>query len=654
MLQSHPYVPGSDGVEDSRPPEVVRFGPYEMRLRTQELFKGSSRLRLPPQAFQVLRMLLERPGELVTREDLHQALWSADTFVDFDHGLNNTIKRIRDVLNDSVDAPLYIETLPRLGYRFIGQKSENGSGARPAIASDPTSAVNEPNLLDSKPVLPQESRWPQFSMLALASALTLVFTLVGYVGWRRTHAVRPSNSGHVMLAVLPFENLSGDPNEDYFSDGLTEEIIMQLGALSPDQLGVIARTTSMAYKRTSKSAQRIARELGVDYILESSIRRDGDQVRISVQLIRTADQVHVWAHSYDRHISHSITLQEEVARAVAEQIRIKLNPAYSGPSSPLPLDPQANEAYLRGRYFGNQFTVVGYGKAITYFQQAINRQANFAEAYSGLADSYYFLVVTDAMSPQDGESKAQDAAHQAVALGEGLAESHNALGSVMIGLWDWSQAETEFKRAIELNPSYSTEHRLYAALLVTLKRHDEAWEQINQAMRLDPLSLPNNAEVVRTLYYARDYDRAVEHGQKALQLNPDYYRTHFWLGRVYAQKGLYGEAIAESKKVLQAMPDSSVGLTELAYSLAAGGRQPEARRILQRLKEKSKYDFVPAYNFAVIHLALNEKDTALYYLQKAYQERDWAVMVLAVEPRLDPLRGSSSFQKLLAKGRLPL
>jgi TolB-like protein/DNA-binding winged helix-turn-helix (wHTH) protein len=430
-------------VEDSRPPEVVRFGPYEMRLRTQELFKGSSRLRLPPQAFQVLRMLLERPGELVAREDLHQALWSADTFVDFDHGLNNAIKRIRDVLNDSVDAPLYIETLPRLGYRFIGQKSENGSGARPAIASDPTSAVNEPNLIDSKPVLPPESRWPQFSMLALAGTLTLVFTLVGYVGWRRTHAVRPSNSGHVMLAVLPFENLSGDPNEDYFSDGLTEEIITQLGALSPDQLGVIARTTSMAYKRTSKSAQRIARELGVDYILESSIRRDGDQVRISAQLIRTADQVHVWAHSYDRHISHSITLQEEVARAVAEQIRIKLNPAYSGPSSPRPLDPQTNEAYLRGRYFGNQFTVVGYGKAITYFQQAIDRQANFAEAYSGLAESYYFLVVTDAMSPQDGESKAQDAAHQAVALGEGLAESHNALGSVMLGLWDWSQAETE-------------------------------------------------------------------------------------------------------------------------------------------------------------------------------------------------------------------
>jgi len=641
-------------VEGSRPSEVLRFGPYEIRLRTQELFKYKLRLKLAPQAFQVLRILLERPGELVTRDDLHQALWSADTFVDFDHGLNNAVKRIRDVLSDSADAPLYIETLPRLGYRFIGQITENGHETGLAIASDPTPPVNVSNPIDSMPLSPRESRWPPFSTLVLAGVLTLVFTLAGYIGWRRTRAIHPSSSGHVMLAVLPFENLSGNPNEDYFSDGLTEEIITQLGALSPDQLGVIARTTSMAYKRTSKSAQQIARELGVDYILESSIRRDGDQVRISAQLIRTADQVHVWAHSYDRQISHSIALQEEVARAVAEQIRIKLNPAYSGPPSPLPLDPQANEAYLRGRYFGNQFTVAGYGRAIAYFQQAIDRQASFAEAYSGLADSYFFLVVTDAMSPRDGESKAQEAAQHAVTLGEGLAESHNAMGSVMLGLWDWSQAETEFKRAIELNPSYSAEHRLYAAVLVALRRHEEAWEQINQAMRLDPLSLPNNAEVVRTLYYARDYDRAVEHGQKALQLNPDYYRTHFWLARVYAQKGLYEEAIAESKKVLQAMPDSTAGLTELAYSLAAGGRQPEARRILQRLKEKSKHDWVPAYNLAVIHVALNEKETALHYLQKAYQERDWAMMVLAVEPRLDPVRSNSNFQELLGKCRLPL
>jgi tetratricopeptide (TPR) repeat protein len=217
----------------------------------------------------------------------------------------------------------------------------------------------------------------------------------------------------------------------------------------------------------------------------------------------------------------------------------------------------------------------------------------------------------------------------------------------MLGLWNWSQAEAEFKRAIELNPSYSSEHRLYAATLVTLSRHGDALEQINQAMRLDPLSLPNNAEVVRTLYYARDYDRAIEQATKAMQLDPEYYRTHFWLARVYAQKKMYREAIAESEKVLRAMPDSNVGWTELAYGLAAAGRLPEARTILQRLEDKAQREFVPAYNLAVIHIALNEKDVALNDLQKAYQERDWAMMVLAVEPRLDPLRSDPRFQELL-------
>ncbi|MGC2195354.1 MAG: tetratricopeptide repeat protein [Terriglobales bacterium] len=621
--------------------QLIRFGPYTADLRSGELHKSGLKLKLRDQSFQVLAMLLEHSGDVVTREQLRQKLWPDETFVDFDHGLNAAVERLRRCLGDSAARPAFIETLPRRGYRFIGKVD--------SAEEEEESAVDSPK---ERPVSsPSDGRR---TIVLISTMLATLFLLVFFVAYRRQSSVATRRAPHqTMLAVLPFQNLSGNPNEDYFSDGLTEEIITQLGALSPDQLGVIARTTSMAYKRTSKSVQQIARELGVDYILESSIRRDGDQMRISVQLIRTRDQVHVWANSYDRQVSHSITLQEEVAKAVAEQIRIKLSPAYQGPPGSRPLDPQANEAYLRGRYFGNQFTVEGYRKAIAYFQQAIERDPGFAEAYSGLADSYYFLVVTDAMSPQAGESKAWDAARQAVVLSEGLAESHNSLGNVMMGLFDWPRAEVEFKRAIELNPSYSAEHRLYAALLVTLGRHEEAWEQINQAMRSDPLSLPNNAEVVRTLYYARDYDHALEQAQKALQLNPEYYRVHFWMARVYAQKRMYPEAVTESQKVLQAMPDSTLGLTELAYSLAAGGSQSEARKILRRLEERSKHDFVPAYNFAVIHVALDEKDAALRYLQKASEERDWALMVLGVEPRLDPLRGAPGFRELLARVRLP-
>jgi len=457
-----------------------------------------------------------------------------------------------------------------------------------------------------------------------------------------------------MLAVLPFENLSGDPGQEYFSDGLTEEMITQLGALSPEQLGVIARTTSMVYKHTSKSVQQIGQELGVDYVLESSVRRDGDQVRITTQLIRARDQVHVWAHNYDRHISGSIALQEEVAKAVAEQIEVKLSPAYASRPIRSHPDPQATEAYLRGRYFGNQFTPEGYRKAIIYFQQAIDRDSGFAEAYSGLADSYRFLVVTDTVSPSEGSPKIADAARRAVLLGDDLAESHNSLANAMMDQWDWTGNEKESKRAIALNPSYSYAHRIYAALLAAERRHGEAWEQINEAMRTDPLSLPNNAEVVRTLYYARDYDRAILQAQRAMQLDPAYYRTHFWLGRVYAQKHMYREAIAESETVFKATPESNLALTEMAYSLATGGRRAEARAILRRLEGRSKNAFVPAYNLAIIHVALNENDAALKYLQQGYVEHDWAMLVIAVEPRLDPLRSTPGFRELMAKVALPM
>jgi len=573
-------------VETRRSPELVRFGPYEVRPSTQELFKHGLRVKLPPQAFQVLQMLLEQQGQLVTREELHRALWPADTFVDFDHGLNSAIKKLRDVLCDSAEAPRYVETLPRLGYRFVVQ----------------------------------ESATPQA----------------------------------VMLAVLPFENLSGNPSEDYLSDGLTEEMIAQLGSLSPDQLGVIARTTSMAYKRTSKNVQQIGQELNVDYVLESSVRREGDRVRITTQLIRTRDQLHIWANRYDRHIGDSIALQEEVAREVAGKIEVTLGPEYAGRTARSHPDPEANEAYLRGRYFSNQFTGEGYKKAITYFQQAINRDPSFGEAYSGLSDCYRFLVITDAISPAEGTPRIAAAAHQALQLGEGTAESHSSMAHALMDAWDWPGAESECKRAIALNRSYSNTHRIYAALLAAQRRHAEAWQEINQAMRTDPLSLPNNAELVRTLYYARDYDGAIAQGRRALQLDPDYYRTHFWLGRVYAQKRMYKEAIAEAEMVAKANPDSSLGLEEMAYSLWAGSRKEEARAILRRLEQRQKTGFVPAYTLAIIHIALGDNDGALKLLQQAYDEHDWAMVVLAVEPRLDPLRWDPRFQAIVTRLKLPL
>jgi TolB-like protein/DNA-binding winged helix-turn-helix (wHTH) protein/Flp pilus assembly protein TadD len=675
---------------------MALFGPYSLDLRSGELQKFGSKIKMGEQSFRILCLLLDANGEMVSREELRDKLWASDTFVDFDHGLNSAVQRLRDCLSDSAENPRWIATVPRRGYRFVGRVDwQEDNKVAPAVDSqpqtsetsrsaEPQTAVNEEageasishrlvadrtNGNGAKSVLSAVEAalgrqlpvaLPEISTkgasrsrkaVALALLFILALTALSYVGWRFSRDVGATKQ--VMLAVLPFENLSGDPGQDYFSDGLTEEIISQLGALSPERLGVIARTTSMTYKHTSKSVQQIGQELGVDYVIESSVRRDGDQVRVTVQLIRTRDQVHMWAQSYDRNITGSIVLQEEVARAVANQIEVKLSPAYANRSTRSHSDPLANEAYLRGQYFVNQFTAQGYWKAIDYFHQAIDRDPEFAEAYSGLADSYRWLIVTDTISPSEGGRKMNDAARQSVQLNNSLSESHTALAGALMTFYDWPKAESEFQRANALNPSYPGSHRLLAALLASKKRHREALEEINQAMRLDPLSLPNNAEVVRTLYYARDYDHAIQQAQKALQLDPAYYRTHFWLGRVYAQKRMFKEAVAEAEMVLKATPDSNLGLTEMAYSLAAAGRPDEARAILLRLQERKKNTFVPAYNLAIIHIALNQNDMALEYLRQAYDEGDWAMLVLSVEPRFDPLRSEPGFQEMARRLALP-
>ena len=629
---------------------LIEFDDFALDCDRYELLRAGRRIKLEKIPMELLILLATKNGHLVTRQEIIEHLWGNDVFVDTEHGINTAVRKIRLGLRDDPEEPRFIQTVTGKGYRFIAEL-RNGNGAASASEREtvpvPAKSIPGGDPSSRSPVRVETNR------KTLVLALGIALCLISYFGWRVLGRA-PSPPGRVMLAVLPFENLSGDPGQEYFSDGLTEEMISQLGQLSPERLGVISRTTSMAYKNTSKSAQQIGAELGVEYVLESSVRRDGDQVRITTQLIRTRDQVHVWAHNYDRHISGSIALQEEVAKAVAEQIAVKLSPEYaSRPTRSYP-DPEATEAYLRGRYFGNQFTPEGYRRAITYFQEAIDRDPGFAEAYSGLADSYRFLVITDTVRPSEGSPKMADAARRAVLLGDGLAESHNSLANAMMDQRDWPDMEKESKRAIALNPSYSNAHRIYAALLAAERRQAEAWEQINEAMRTDPLSLPNNAELVRTLYYAHDYEGAMLQAQRAMQLDPAYYRTHFWLGRVYAQKQMYKEAIRESEIVLKATPDSNLALTEMAYSLAVGGHQVEAREILRRLEERTKSGFVPAYNLAIIHIALNETDAALKYLRQAYDEHDWAMFVMAVEPRLDPLRSNPGFRGLVSKLALPM
>ncbi len=573
----------------------VAFDRFELDLRSGELRKDGRRIRLQGQPFQFLALLIENAGEVVTRDEVCHALWQTDTFVDFDHSVAAAVNKIREALGDSAENPRFIETLPKRGYRFIG-KIDRTEPQAPAQVPTPGTGAS--------------GKYPS----------------------------------PIMLAVLPFQNFSGDASQDYFSDGLTEEMITQLGEFNGNQLGVIARTSSMAYKNTTKDVGQIGRELGVDYVLESSVRRNGDQVRITVQLIRVKNQTHLWAKNYDREMTHSIAVQEEVTREVAQQIKVNLARADAAQG---PHNPVAQDAYLKGRYFFNQFTENGFSQAASYFDQALAADNKFASAYAGLAESYTFLVITNAIPPQEGWPKVRDAAQKAVELDSALSDGRLNLAHFRMHMWDWKDAEADFQRAIALNPSSEKAHRWYAAYLCSLGRHQEAFREITHSRGLDPFSSITNAEVVRALYYGRQYEKAVEEGHKAELLDPEFFRTHFWLGRVYTQMGKFFEALAEAERA--GPPDSIVKVTEKAYAAARAGKTAQARALVRDLQERSKRGYVPAYDLAVIHIALGENELALQCLQKAFDEHNWALMVLAVEPRLDPLRSDPRFQVLMRK-----
>jgi tetratricopeptide (TPR) repeat protein len=384
--------------------------------------------------------------------------------------------------------------------------------------------------------------------------------------------------------------------------------------------------------------------LDVDYLLESSVRREGHQVRITVQLIRVQSQTLVWANSYDRELTRSIGVQEEVAREVAQRIKVSLAPA--GALS-IPLNPLANDAYLQGRYFFNQFTGDGFGKAASYFEKAVAADPTFAAAWAGIAASYTFQIITLVLRPQEGWPRVRHAAQKAIELDPNLSDGRLNLAHFELHMWNWKSAERAFQKSIALNPSNAMAHRWYATYFLCLGHHQGAIRETNRSRELDPFSVIANAEVVRTLYYARRYEQAVEEAHKAELLDPDYPRTHFWLGRVYAQMGKFSEAIAEAER--SGPMDSVIRLTELAYARARAGETAKANAVLQHLRQRAELAYVPAYDFAIIHTALGENEQALAWLQNAYNEHAWALFVLGVEPRLDPLRSDSRFRALLRK-----
>jgi len=629
---------------------IYRFGQYELRVQTRELYKQGIKLKLRPQPFQVLKLLVERAGHAVTRDELCQCLWSDETFVDFEHGLNTSIKELRGVLSDSATESRYIETVPKLGYRFIVPVHADDPGPSSGII-----APLKPIAVDSAAVQRiSPDRLPRplpYLRPAVLAGLTVVVLLVlgTYFFWSRQRPRSQPLGGRTLVAVLPFENLTGDAGQDYFSDGLTEEMIAQLGRLDPNHVGVIARTSVMHYKHSQKPLDQIAHELGVQYVLEGSVRRDADKVRITAQLIQTKDQTRLLSREYDRELANLLVLQAEIAREITGELQIALGDArHSNPVHQASLSPSAYEAYdlyLKGRYFWNKRTPQGFERAVECFQRAIEKDPSYARAYAGLADSY---ALTSAYGQGDSKElmgKARVAAVHAIELDDTLAEAHTSLAVIAQNYdWDWQKVDKEYRRAIELDSNYATAHHWYAESLALQGRFDEAFLEIERARQLDPLSLIIAADRGAIFYFSRQYDRAIEQFRAVLDMEPNFPRAQI-LVLAYAQKGMYAEGLADVEK-WRKFEDGPVSWMMLAYLYGRSGQQDKARTVLGKLKEFNRSTKTVPLAIAVAHIGIGDKENAIAWLQKAYAEHSIST-ALKVDPIYDPLRDDLRFQELL-------
>ena len=645
-----------------------RFGPFELSPRTRELRKLGNRLKVRPQPFQVLEVLLERGGDVVTREELRERLWQADTFVDFEHGLNTAIKELRAVLSDSATEPRYIGTIPKVGYRMIVpvETAEAKSAAKTVIAmGEPAPAIRdfvwggESGWEGSERKQEEEKRgagWPQW-IAGIVLGLVLVAAGIGFgAKWMRgrDEAKRGAvKNGRVLLAVLPFQNLTGDAGQEYFSDGLTEEMIAQLGLMDPEHFGVIGRTSVMHYKNTQENAEQIGRELGVQYVLEGSVRRDAERVRITAQLIRAGDQTRLWTREFDRELQSLLAVQSEIAHETADEIQQTLGA--KKPSAPVEAtamsreDYEAYDKYLKGLYFWNKRTVPGFEQAIVCFREAIQKNPKYAPAYAGLANTYTLLTGYSLSSSSKYMPQARAAALRALELNDKLPEAHTALALVVQNYdLDWHTAEKEFKRAIELNPNYSTAHHWYAEHLGYRGRFEEAFKESDEAKRLDPLSLIIAADRGALLYFARDYDRAIEQLRAVLEMDPAFPRGHM-IQYAYAAKGMYPEAMADIEKGNRLSGEGAWYWSSKAYVDGLWGHRAEGRRALQKLEELNKRQPMDAGPMAWAYLGMGRREEALQWLEKGCEQHSNVVTTLKVEPAFDPVRNDPKFQELLRR-----
>ena len=630
------------------------FGPYALDLRSGELRKFGTKVKMGEQAFQILCLLLERPGEMVTREELRARLWADDTFVDFDHGLNSAIQRLRDCLSDSAEKPRWIETVPRRGYRFVGQLEWSDGSASSEILPQ-TSGESQNRNSDgegeaqasgsvgiSEGLERVKGRGGRIALLVVVAlllflvAIPLVRRIQGRSSARQALLIRS-------LAVLPLENLSGDPAQEYFADGMTDEVITML-AKNPS-LRVISRTSVMQYKKVHRPLREIAQELGVDGILEGSVGRSGKQVHVTAQLIHAASDTHVWAESFDRDLSDVGSLQNELAQTIAKQVGATTS-ASGRPERRI--NPEAHDAYLLGKYY---WFAHEYKKSRGYFQKAIDLQPDYAAAWSGLADYYIASAVAGEYPPEAVMPQGETAARKALELDDSLAEAHTAMAAdYYFNRWDWSAAEKESARAVDLNPSFAQAHRLRSYVLGSLNRTDEALQEQKKGMGLDPFATPHG--LVGALIGARQFDAAVNEARLRIEAQPDSADLHDMLSQAYFYKGMEKEAEEENERALQLAGDKEL-LAEHVQVYQRGGFRAVIAWRIDVLKRRAAKQYVSPMNFADTYAQLGRREEAIRYLEESYRERSPDLVFVQNDPNFDFVHSDPRYRAIVNKMGLP-
>jgi TolB-like protein/DNA-binding winged helix-turn-helix (wHTH) protein/Flp pilus assembly protein TadD len=617
-------VLGTVTMPASGPRETFRFGDFELDVAAYELRRAGRAVRLERQPMDLLILLVAHRGQLVSRAEIVDKLWGKDVFIDVETGVHTAARKIRQALGDSTDAPAFLETVPGKGYRFIAP-------------------------VEVRSTSPERSTTSRRATVLVALMAVAGIAGIGSWAW---FASRP-RVVHATLAVLPFENLSGNREREYLADGLTEETIASLGQIDPEHLSVLGRTSTLAYKGTRKSVAQIGDELGVDYLVESSLRADSDHIRITAKLIRARDQVQVWSAAYDRTATSMLGLQSELSTAIAEQILLRLSPErLDALSRRHTRNAEAYDAYLRGLNFANQRTPATNMRAIEYYRRATVLDPEYALAWAGLASVHAASPINGDASPLEVLPPARDAAQRAVLADPNLAEAQTVLAYVEWMLeWDWPAAEAGLRRALLLDPRYAQAHRVLGHCLSQMGRHGEALAEMRRARELEPHFAMVHALSAQVAFQAGDYSAALEHARQAIVVDPTLWIGFMQSAQADEQLGNVSRALEDVMPAARFSGGNSKAISLRGYLLAKSGRSAEARQVLRMLEDASRQRYVPPYAVALVHAGLGDRDAVFEWLDRAYAARDVHLIYLPVDPKWDDYRGDPRFTALLARCR---